>query len=136
MVELVEYIYQSFNKGNVARATFFDLMKAFDCVSHGLLINKLSRYGFERESLQLISSYLEERVQHVALNGVKSRNLPTKLGVPQGSILGPTVFIIFINDLVTCQSQHLVLHADDTTSIGSSSTLQSLDQHCIRDGTS
>nr|CAI5820161.1 unnamed protein product [Callosobruchus analis] len=129
MVELVEYIYQTFDKGNIARATFFDLMKAFDCVSHGLLIEKLSRYGFESDSLQLIASYLDERVQYVALNGAKSRNLLSKLGVPQGSILGPTLFIIFINDLVACQSQHLVLYADDTTSISSSSTLHSLDIH-------
>ena len=74
-----------------------DLSKAFDCIRHDLLIAKLHAYGFSRETLLLVHSYLENRQQRVKINGSFSTYKYLKFGVPQGSVLGPLFFNIYIN---------------------------------------
>ena len=76
-----------------------DLSKAFDTLNHNILINKLKFYGVSGISLKWFESYLSQRAQYVEIDGHRSKNKNMKSGVPQGSILGPLLFLIYVNDL-------------------------------------
>ena len=96
---------------------YFDLAKAFDTVSRDLILQKL-KYLYKVDGLMLrfLESYLEGREQQVVIGGCKSSVLPVHSGVPQGSILGPLLLVLFINDMFSCISTgtNIVLYADDT----------------------
>ena len=93
-----------------------DLSKAFDCIRHDLLIAKLHAYGFSREALLLVHSYLGNRQQRVKINGSFSTYKYLRFGVPQGSVLGPLFYNIYINDLLlSIQETEICNYADDTT---------------------
>ena len=96
---------------------YFDFAKAFDSVSHDIILYKLKNlYRVDGLMLKLIRSYLQGRQQQVVVGGFTSTTLPVKSGVPQGSILGPLLFILFINDMFSCISTgtSIALYADDT----------------------
>ena len=97
---------------------FFDLAKAFDTLNHDILFKKLEHYGIRGTPLNLIKSYLTNRSQKVIINETLSEELTITIGVPQGSILGPLLFIIYMNDITYSTSNAtLGLYADNTTAI-------------------
>ena len=117
LISITYEIYPSFdaNSSLEVRGVFLDISKAFDRVWHEGLIYKIKCMGVKGDLLALIESFLFERQQRVVLNGQESEWLTIKAGVPQGSILGPLFFLIYINDLSDNLESNVKLFADDTS---------------------
>lgn len=95
-------------------AVFLDLKRAFDTVDHQILLTKLSKFNFSAQALDWFGSYLADRKQCVVVDGVRSPCLDCPVGVPQGSVLGPLLFSLYINDVFdVCEGVHAQLYADD-----------------------
>lgn len=116
VLRLLEDVVGAFDEGRRTEVTLCDLTKAFDCVSTGILLDKLYSCGIRGVCHDLLRSYLTDRRQFVVVNGRKSEILSQNFGVPQGSIIGPLLFLIYINDLPDCvDGASTLLFADDTT---------------------
>ena len=96
---------------------FLDIKKAFDTVDHKILINKLYFYGVAEQELDLFRSYLTDRVQCCSVTGVSSGFKNITCGVPQGSLLGPLVFVVYMNDLLSAAKDVNITMFDDDTSL-------------------
>ena len=108
-------IARIFNWSGATRAVALDISKAFDRVWHTGLLHKLKSYGISGQIFGLISSFLSNRRLRVVLDEKRSQEYPVNAGVPQGSILGPTLFLLYINDLPDDVICNIVIYADDTT---------------------
>ena len=115
LMEITEKIKESIDNGNYGCGIFIDLKKAFDTVNHKILLMKLEHYGVRGSSLKWFESYLTDRKQFVFYNGVSSDTKTITCGVPQGSVLGPLLFLLYINDLPNISDKlRFFLFADDT----------------------
>ena len=111
-------ILNTLNKNEIALLLLIDFSKAFDMVDHDILLDKLFRYGIRGNTLKWMRSYLRGRRQYVTIDGKNSSESLLKFGVPQGSILGPLLFIIYINDLPNIHKlAKFILYADDANII-------------------
>ena len=116
LINLTNSVYSSLNSRKHCANILIDYSKAFDTVNHSILIDKIYSYGIRGSMLTLLRSYLTGRKQYVAISGVRSEVRDVMLGIPQGSCLGPLLFILYVNDFPNISPNlNSILFADDTT---------------------
>ena len=127
LLKLIEDIKSALDKSQKTGAVFMDFSKAFDCLLHALLIAKLNAYGFSTAACERMSSYLNQRMQRVKISNCRSSRKILNKGVPQGSILGPLLFNVFMNDMFLfmgrCNSYN---YADDNSRMNSSPDIETV----------
>ena len=134
LLSLTEIIKFALDNSNFACGIFIDLQKAFDTVDHEILLRKLEYYGSRGVANNWVKSYLSNRQQFVSINGFKSKQQTMKYGVPQGSVLGPLLFLIYINDLHKAIKYSTVHHfADDTNLLVVGKNLEIIQKQINRD---
>ena len=130
LISLTENIRKNLDEGNIGRGIFVDLQKAFDTVEHDIPLSKLEHYGIRGLANEFFKSYLSNRNLYVSINGYDSNLADVKFGVPQGSVPGPLLFLIYINDLNQalkfCKVHHF---ADDTNLLHFSNSIYRLNKY-------
>lgn len=138
---LVRHITESLNNNQCILGVFIDMSQAFDCVCHNTLLSKLEKYGIRGKAIDWLKSYLSERKQYTELSEIvnnkkniyKSLSKPLHCGVPQGSVLGPLLFLAYINDLPNALKHTCILFADDATLIIKSDNNSELENEAINE---
>jgi hypothetical protein len=126
LLQIVNYVAQALDEGNFCIAVFLDLKKAFDVCDHEILLKKLFKMGIRGVAYKWFQNYLSGRSQFVDIGGNRSNPLNIDISVIQGSILGPILFLCYINDFYSATSLFSVLFADDTTGLGKGKILNEL----------
>ena len=125
-------ILDSLNKRKISLLLLIDFSKAFDMVDHEILLKKLEHYGIRGIALDWLKSYLSDRKQFVSVNGTDSTEKLIRYGVPQGSVLGPLLFIIYINDIPDiAKLAKFILYADDANILISANTIEEINDQLI-----
>jgi hypothetical protein len=114
LIHLSDYIRFEMDKGHIVGMVLLDLQKAFDTVDHSILMYKLKSLGLGQDIIRWFYSYLSNRQQLVDISGTRSSSRKVTCGVPQGSILGPLLFLIYVNDMSAVVKNKLLLYADDS----------------------
>lgn len=127
VMALVEDVAAAIDHKDLTVSVFIDLSKAFDTIDHKLLLKKMQKYGFRGIAYDWLGSYLSNREQYVHINNIDSKPIQITFGVPQGSILGPKLFILYMNDVCEILDKaNCILYADDTSIYCSGNDLQQL----------
>ena len=127
-LKLLDFLYTTYAESMYSICLYLDFTKAFDCIDHKILLAKLWRYGIRGKPYELLKSFLSDRKQYVTFNNIKSYLGDVKIGIPQGSCLGPLLFIIYVNDLYYFFSDkcQIIQFADDTALVKTSNNLNQL----------
>ena len=126
VLDLTTTVYDTINDKKLACLVMIDLKKAFDTVFHKRLLLKLNNYGIRGNAYDLLKSYLTNRYQYVCINNNLSILKQIKYGIPQGSILGPPLYIIYVNDFSNAINYNFKLYADDTCLIIKEKSIDSI----------
>ena len=127
LIEIMDSVKSAIDNDDYVCGIFLDLSKAFDTVNHEILLKKLHHYGIRGQTNALFKSYLTNRKQLVEIDKIRSSCLPINCGVPQGSVLGPLLFLIYVNDMANnCPLGNIRLFADDTNIFLSHSNIDEL----------
>ena len=115
LAHVSDLLYKKLNKSSPTIGVFLDLTKAFDMVNFDILLSKLELYGIRGIALKLFKNYLYNRTQYVKIDGIRSKPRHPSTGVPQGTVLGPLLFLLYMNDIFDILPEnHLIIYADDT----------------------
>ena len=133
LLHLINTIYTDMDNSSLTGALFLDLRKAFDTVNHTIMLAKIKALNPDEQLLNWFTSYLENRTQVVDFDGKHSKPATIKTGVPQGSILGPLLFLLYVNDLPSLIESQTIMFADDTTVLSHGSSHQVVTSTIQRD---
>ena len=125
--EVLKNLHENWNENNFSACVFIDFSRAFDSIDHAILIKKLELYGFDENSLKFMVSYMSNRVQQTTVNGHMSSPAKVTYGTAQGSILGPLIFILYVNDVFNALNANtsIYMYADDTLLVCKANNAQS-----------